>query len=67
MIENRFAQILHDRKLDKRDIVKITGLDCHTVDKLYKGITSRIEIKTLDKLCFALECDTNDIFKYRKQ
>lgn len=65
MIENRFAKALAERKMDKHDIVKITGLDNHTVNKLYKGETTRIEISTLNKLCFALECDTNDIFKYQ--
>ena len=60
MIENRLAKIMGEKKLDSRDIVKITGLDNHTVSKLYK----RVEISTLDKLCYALECDTNDIFKY---
>ena len=64
MIENYFAKLLGERKLDRRDIVKITGLDNHTVNKIYKGETTRIELSTLDKLCYALNCQTNDIFKY---
>ena len=64
MIENHFAKLLGERKLDRRDIVKITGLDNHTVNKIYKGETTRIELSTLDKLCYALNCQTNDIFKY---
>ena len=31
---------------------------------VWKGTYSRIDLETLNKLCFALECDTNDIFKY---
>ena len=64
MIENRFALLLAEKKFDKSDIVKITGLDNHTIDKIYKSETSRIALDTLNKLCFALECDTNDIFRY---
>lgn len=64
MIENQLAKIMSKKRLDCRDIVKMTGLDNHTVNKLYKGNTTRVEIKTLDKLCFALECTTNNIFKY---
>ncbi len=64
MIENRFAKILGERKLDRRDIVKLTGLDNHIVLKIYKGDYNRIDLDTLNKLCTALECDTNDIFKY---
>lgn len=64
MIENRFAKLLGEKKLDRRDIVKLTGLDNHIVLKIYKGNYTRIDFETLDKLCYALECDTNDIFKY---
>ena len=64
MIENRFAKILGERKLDRRDIVKMTGIDNHIILKIYKGNYSRIDLSTLNKLCEALECDTNDIFKY---
>lgn len=64
MIENRFAKLLAEKRLDRRDIVKMTNLDNHIIYKIYKGNYSRIDLDTLNKLCFALECDTNDIFKY---
>lgn len=64
MIENRFAKILGEKRLDRRDIVKMTGLDNHIILKIYKGNYSRIDFETLDKLCAALECNTNDIFRY---
>ena len=64
MIENRFAKLLGERKLDRRDIVKLTGLDNHIVLKIFKGNYTRIDFDTLNKLCTALECNTNDIFRY---
>lgn len=64
MIENRFAKLLGEKKLDRRDVVKMTGLDNHIIYKIYKGNYSRIDFDTLNKLCTALNCDTNDIFKY---
>jgi len=64
MLENRFSKILGERRLDRRDIVKITGLDSHTIKNIYEDKITRIELNTLEKLCYALECDTNDIFKY---
>lgn len=64
MIENRFAKILGEKRLDRRDVVKMTGLDNHIILKIYKGNYSRIDFETLDKLCTALECNTNDIFRY---
>ncbi|DAA85437.1 TPA: Cro/Cl family transcriptional regulator [Candidatus Gastranaerophilales bacterium HUM_5] len=64
MIENRFAKILGEKRLVRRDVVKMTGLDNHIILKIYKNEYTRIDLETLNKLCMALECDTNDIFKY---
>jgi len=64
MILNRLAQIMGEKRMDCRDIVKLTKLDNHTVNKLFKGTTKRIEFDTLDELCFALDCEVGDILKY---
>lgn len=64
MIVNQLAKLLYERNLDKRDLVKIIGLDNHIVKKIFDGNVTRIDFKTLNLLCYALECDTNDIFKY---
>lgn len=64
MIENRFAKLLGEKRLDRRDVVKMTGIDNHIILKIYKNKYTRIDFDTLNKLCTALECDTNDIFKY---
>lgn len=64
MIVNQLAKLLYERNLDKRDLVKIIGLDNHIVKKIFDGNVTHIDFKTLNLLCYALECDTNDIFKY---
>lgn len=64
MIKNNFAKLLAEKGYDFRDVVRMTGLDNHIVRKIYKSQTTRIDFNTLDKLCFALECNTGDIFKY---
>lgn len=64
MIKNRFSILLGIKRMDRRDVVKLTGIDRHTINKIYKGETKSISFDTLDKLCFALDCTTNDLFKY---
>ncbi len=64
MIKNRFSILLGIKKLDKRDIVKLTGLDRHTILNLYNDKTKGIDFATLDKLCYALDCTPNDILRY---
>ena len=64
MIENRLAVLMAQKKIEKRDITKLTRIDRHTLNSIYKNEISRISLESLNKLCFALDCDTNDIFKY---
>lgn len=64
MIKNRFSILLGIKKMDRRDIVKLTGLDNHTVLKIYQNKTKGIDFATLDKLCYALDCTPNDLFRY---
>ncbi len=64
MIENRVALVMASKKLEKRDITRITKIDRHTLTKIYKGEVKSISLKNLNKLCFALDCNANDLFKY---
>ena len=64
MIENRVAVYMAIKKLEKRDIIKMTGIDRHTLNNVYKDRTKGIEFETLNKLCFALDCTPNDLFRY---
>lgn len=64
MIKNKLSAILGARRLKVADIVRITGLDYKTVNRIYNDISKGIEFATLDKLCWALECTPNDILEY---
>lgn len=64
MIKNRVAVYMGIKKMDKRDIVSLTGMDRHTLNNIYKDKTKGIEFDTLNKLCYALDCTPNDLFRY---
>lgn len=64
MIENRVAIYMAIKRLDKRDIVRMTGIDRHTLNNICKCKTKGIEFETLNKLCFALDCTLNDLSRY---
>ena len=64
MIKNRVALCIYEKYLDKRDIVKLTGIDRHTINNICKNKTKSIKFDTLDKLCKALGCTPNDLFPY---
>lgn len=64
MIENRVAIYMAVKRMDKRDIVKMTGIDRHTLNNICKCKTKGIEFETLNKLCWALDCTPNDLLRY---
>ncbi len=64
MIENRVAIVMAVKKIEKRDITKLTGIDRHTLTKIFKGEVASISLKNLNKLCYALDCNADDLFKY---
>lgn len=64
MIENRVAIYMAVKHYDKRDIVRMTGINRHTLDNIYKCRTKGIEFETLNKLCYALDCTPNDLLRY---
>ncbi len=64
MIKNRVSVYMGIKRMSKRDVTKISGIDRHVLDKIYKGEVKGIKFETLNKLCFALDCTPNDLFRY---
>ena len=64
MIRNNVSTIMGMRKLSIAETARIAGVDYNTVHALYYEKTSSIKFETLNKLCFALDCTTNDLFRY---
>lgn len=64
MIKNKLAEYMGIKKIDKRTVTKISGIDRHTLNSLYHDNAKGIRFDTLDKLCFALDCTPNDILRY---
>lgn len=52
------------RKLERRDITKLTDIERHTLNNIYKGNIKSIKLEHLDKLCYVLNCTPNDLFRY---
>lgn len=52
------------KQMDRRDIVKLTGINRKTLYNIYKGNIKSISFDVLDKLCYALDCTPNDLFRY---
>ncbi|MCI1921768.1 MAG: helix-turn-helix transcriptional regulator [Liquorilactobacillus nagelii] len=49
--------------LSIQDVSTMTGISRNTISQLYNGKSRGIQFETLDKLCFHLECEPNDLIK----
>lgn len=64
MIKNMLSVVMGYRRIQVAELARIAKLKYDTVDRIYRNETKGIDFETLNKLCFALECTPNDIFKY---
>jgi len=67
MIKNRLSEIMGAKRMTMSELAKLSGLDPRTISKIYHATNKGIEIDTLNKLCWALDCNTQDLFRYEEQ
>lgn len=58
---DKLWKLLIDKKMNKQDLKKITGLSSATIAKLGKG--GNVTTDVLIKICEALECGLEDIME----
>ena len=63
------TEIILKEFLDKNNITRnalaeATGIRYGIIDNYYKDKVSRIDLYTITKICYALECQVEDILKY---
>lgn len=59
---NKLWKLLIDKKMNKKDLMQVSGISTASVSKLTKG--QNIQTDVLCKICKALECDFDDIMEY---
>lgn len=59
---NKLWKLLIDKKMNKKDLMQVSGISTASVSKLTKG--QNIQTDVLCKICKALECDLGDIMEY---
>lgn len=64
MIRNKLSEIMGRRRLNMAEVARIAGLSHVAVFRIYHGKTKTIELETINKLCYALNCRIQDIFEY---
>ncbi len=50
--------------MNMAELARLAGLSHVAVFRIYHNKTKTIELETINKLCFALDCKIQDIFEY---
>ena len=61
---NKLWKLLIDKQMNKKDLMKATGISSSSIAKLTKG--QNVTTDVLCKICEALDCDFKDIMEYIK-
>ncbi len=64
MIKNMISVVMGYKRMKIAELSRLTGLQYNTASHLYHDKTKGIDFDTLNKLCYALDCTPNDLFKY---
>jgi len=64
MIKNNLSKILGEKRMRMTELCRLTGLSQNTVFRIYHDQIANISLDTVNKLCNALECNTQDLFEH---
>lgn len=64
MIKHNLSTLMGMKKIKASELSRLTGLNYRTISNLYYEKTKGIDFDTLNKLCWALECNANELFEY---
>ena len=64
MIKNNLSRLLGERRMKMTELCALTGLSKNTVFRMYHDIATNFSLDTINKICFALNCNVQDIFEY---
>ena len=63
MIVCNLPVLLAERRMKVADVARETGMSKTTLHKLYNGQSTRIDFKTIEKLCLLLNVEVGDLLK----
>lgn len=64
MIKNRLSIILGEQRMRVSELSKLTGISQNALHKIYHNKTKGIDFDTLNRLCSALQRNSQELFEY---
>lgn len=64
MIRIKLSELLGKNKMNQKTLSMLTHIRPATISKMFHEETKRIDIKQLNNLCKALDCEISELFEY---
>ncbi len=64
-VEITLKEVLDKNNITRNALAEATGIRYSIIDSYYKNKISRLDLYTIAKICYVLECEVSDILKYR--
>lgn len=64
MIKIKLSNLLGEHKMTQKALSDITNIRPATISKMYYEEITRIDIKQLDSLCKAFDCEISELLEY---
>ena len=62
----KIDQVLEEKNISKNKLEKEANLQRTQLNSYCNNKVKRIDLETLERICFALDCNLEDIMEYRK-
>lgn len=62
----RFADVMDQKGITRNRLALLAGMRFEVADRLYKGVTERMDMDVLARVCYVLDCRVEDVIQYDK-
>ena len=63
-VELRLKEVVEERGITRNQLAKLIDARFEVVSKWYKGEVEKMDLDILARICYALECTTEDLLRY---
>ncbi|WP_405725282.1 helix-turn-helix domain-containing protein [Anaerotignum sp.] len=63
-VELRLKEVMDERGISRNQLAKRIDARFEVVGKWYKGEVEKMDLDILARICYALDCTTEDIIRY---
>ncbi len=63
-VELRLKEVMEERGITRNQLAKLIDARFEVVSKWYKGEVEKMDLDILARICYALNCTTEDLLRY---